>query len=341
MHLIIDRPGGSLTVRNACFCISGKDRKPKLFHPARVTAIVLQQYAMLSTAAAGLAARFQIPLCLLHPGYPATNIAPAAMAGIALLRRRQAICRGMPIPTVMACSWLRQKMEGQMANIRWLLTTQKKGVQLIRNAEKLFRKLTHHLPQYNQSIEMATGWLGAEAYWAGLYWKSISHSLANTKWFTSRQQQNCTDCLNPALNYAYALLRHTTEVQIIAFGLDPSMGLLHADGRDKQPLVYDLMEAWRPTVDKWLLEWMLTEPKADRWDATEQGMRLSKVGRKEIATLFFEKATAARGRGRTALTIKIGIATLALQQHLQQTHYEDLLKPIIVEQYGTTTTPHT
>jgi CRISPR-associated endonuclease Cas1 len=143
------------------------------------------------------------------------------------------------------------------------------------------------------------------------------------------------------LNYAYALLRHLAEAEVLSLGLDPSLGLLHSDGRGKQPLLYDLMEVWRPMVDRWLLEWLLANPAANRWQQTQQGMRLSKEGRKEIASLFFEKAMASRGRGRKALSAQIGQECLSLQKHLQQTPYDELLTSFIENYHGKATPPRT
>lgn len=63
--------------------------------------------------------------------------------------------------------------------------------------------------------------------------------------------------VNPAnalLNYLYALLEAETTLACSAAGLDPGIGVLHADRRERASLSLDIMEAVRPTVDNYLLD---------------------------------------------------------------------------------------
>lgn len=62
--------------------------------------------------------------------------------------------------------------------------------------------------------------------------------------------------VNPAnamLNYLYALLEAESRLAALALGLDPALGLMHADQRWRDSLACDLMEPIRPMVDVWLL----------------------------------------------------------------------------------------
>jgi hypothetical protein len=58
------------------------------------------------------------------------------------------------------------------------------------------------------------------------------------------------------LNYLYALLEAETRLALLQVGLDPGMGILHADLRARDSLACDLMEIVRPDVDTYLLEWL-------------------------------------------------------------------------------------
>ncbi len=63
--------------------------------------------------------------------------------------------------------------------------------------------------------------------------------------------------VNPAnalLNYLYALLEAETSLACSAAGLDPGIGVLHADRRERASLSLDIMEAVRPDVDTYLLD---------------------------------------------------------------------------------------
>lgn len=55
--------------------------------------------------------------------------------------------------------------------------------------------------------------------------------------------------LNGLLNYGYAVLRAATARAVMAAGLHPSLGLMHANRGNALVLVDDLMEPFRPLVD--------------------------------------------------------------------------------------------
>jgi CRISPR-associated protein Cas1 len=62
-----------------------------------------------------------------------------------------------------------------------------------------------------------------------------------------------TDPTNATLNYLYALLETETTVACRAVGLDPGMGIIHADAPARSSLALDVMEAGRPAVDRYVI----------------------------------------------------------------------------------------
>src|SRR5882762_3125326 len=74
--------------------------------------------------------------------------------------------------------------------------------------------------------------------------------------------------VNPAnaiLNYLYALLESETRLAIAAVGLDPALGLLHADTKWRDNLACDLMEPVRPQIDAYLLDWIMRGVMRREW----------------------------------------------------------------------------
>jgi hypothetical protein len=65
---------------------------------------------------------------------------------------------------------------------------------------------------------------------------------------------------NAILNYCYALLENEARLAAAAIGLDPGMGMQHVDTSNRDSLACDIMEAVRPSVDAWLLNWITQEP---------------------------------------------------------------------------------
>jgi CRISPR-associated protein Cas1 len=56
--------------------------------------------------------------------------------------------------------------------------------------------------------------------------------------------------LNGLLNYGYAILRAATARAVMAAGLHPSLGLMHSNRGNPMVLVDDLMEPFRPIIDR-------------------------------------------------------------------------------------------
>jgi CRISPR-associated protein Cas1 len=56
--------------------------------------------------------------------------------------------------------------------------------------------------------------------------------------------------VNAMLNYAYAILQSEIQIDLVAHGYDPRLGIMHNPQRREEPaLVFDFMESHRPKVD--------------------------------------------------------------------------------------------
>lgn len=70
---------------------------------------------------------------------------------------------------------------------------------------------------------------------------------------------------NAMLNYLYALLESESRLALAALGLDPGIGVLHVDSPSRDSLACDLMEAIRPRVDAYVLDWITRQPLRREW----------------------------------------------------------------------------
>lgn len=91
----------------------------------------------------------------------------------------------------------------------------------------------------------------ARRYWQ-LYFPAIGWSA------TRRDRKEDTEP-NKMLNYGYTVLGALCHRSLIIHGLTPSLGVKHMPRYRSTPLVFDLMESFRPMVDMMLAEF-LTEP---------------------------------------------------------------------------------
>jgi CRISPR-associated endonuclease Cas1 len=75
--------------------------------------------------------------------------------------------------------------------------------------------------------------------------------------------RNATDPINALLNYLYRLVEAEGHLATLAVGLDPGMGVLHADMKGRASFVLDLIEAARPMAERHVLRLIRSHPL--RW----------------------------------------------------------------------------
>jgi CRISPR-associated protein Cas1 len=102
------------------------------------------------------------------------------------------------------------------------------------------------------------------------YWQAYASVIPECFDFhgrmTSSHQNNASDPVNLALNYAYGVLEGECRAAINTVGLEPSVGFLHETSvyQTKQSLVYDLQEPFRWLVDHAVLRMVLSRTLS--WD---------------------------------------------------------------------------
>ena len=130
----------------------------------------------------------------------------------------------------------------------------------------------------------------ANLYWAA--WSGVEPTFVNKdtervpeNWlrFEGRRSavnpgspRNASDPIGAMLNYSYKLLEAEAQLALIAVGLDPGMGILHADMRGRSSLVLDIIEASRPLAELHLLKLLEFQPLCWR-DFAEDGRGVVRV----------------------------------------------------------------
>ncbi|MBB3956047.1 type I-C CRISPR-associated endonuclease Cas1c [Novosphingobium sediminicola] len=111
---------------------------------------------------------------------------------------------------------------------------------------------------------------GIEGDCARLYFSVFNHLIRHDDAafaFVGRSRRPPLDRVNALLSFLYAILGHDCRSALEAVGLDPQVGLLHADRPGRASLALDLMEEMRPVL-------------ADR-------LALSLINRRQIAASDF------------------------------------------------------
>jgi CRISPR-associated endonuclease Cas1 len=184
----------------------------------------------------------------------------------ARLRRAQALANQSGAALEIMRQLMRAKLDGQQQLVRSKLANA--------TAADIIAKLEESLPTAESLDTVAR----IEAQAASAYWSAWSELPINfprqdvtrvpEHWRTFGMRKSlitgsprlATNPPNAILNYCYALLESETRLAATAVGLDPGMGMLHVDAPARDSLACDIMEAVRPSVDAWLLDWIMREP---------------------------------------------------------------------------------
>ncbi len=99
-----------------------------------------------------------------------------------------------------------------------------------------------------------------EARAAAIYWPTLFDGLPGFKGDTTTRKvfrrERFGDAPNNILNYGYAILRAIVARQLVASGMLPTFGIFHKNKYNAYCLADDIMEPYRPYVDKLVAELM-------------------------------------------------------------------------------------
>jgi CRISPR-associated endonuclease Cas1 len=197
-----------------------------------------------------------------HIDADGTVITVSAPTGLddARLRRAQALAYLSGLGLTIARDLIQAKLEGQLQVLERLPKAEQARAVI---AEAIAALAEVDSPTALRVVESRA----AAAYWAAWsrasvrfvtrdqnrvpeHWRSFGTRVSP---LTSSPRMAANPA-NAVLNYLYATLESETRIALLTMGLDPGMGLLHADQPSRDSLACDVMEAIRPEVDTYVLE---------------------------------------------------------------------------------------
>jgi CRISPR-associated endonuclease Cas1 len=193
-------------------------------------------------------------------GTPILMSLPRAGIPATLRRNQTTVTLATPSGISIAIALIRAKIEGQAANLQWL------------GMRSAADEVLAYIDRLRSVRRGAVDLLGIEGMASVVYWKALSETPLQ---FGKRQAvpdhwrklgarhstitgtpRGAVTPGNALLNYLYGVLTSEITIALHAVGLDPMLGILHADKDDRASLAYDLMEPARPVLDRWLLRWL-------------------------------------------------------------------------------------
>ena len=129
-----------------------------------------------------------------------------------------------------------------------------------------------------------------EAQIARIYWQSLGGLVPEAFHFENRSRRPAEDMFNAALNYLYGMLYNVVEGAVFAAGMDPYLGIVHADEYNKPTLAFDFIEPFRVWADELLVQLCREERlEAGHFDVLaegKEGLRLNKNGKRLLVPAF-------------------------------------------------------
>jgi len=261
---------GHLVFRDGIGAVRREGRLPRVRHGLR-RLVVVGSDGMVSLAALRWLADQDAAFVMLdRNGSVLATTGPVRTAD-ARLRRAQALAQQSGIALRIARELIEQKLIGQERLAREKLADC--------SAADTIARIRADVSSADsmQEIRLLEA-NAAYAYWSAWHNIPIMFSKVDLRrvpdhWLTfgsrvsplSASPRLAVNPTNAILNYLYALLESETRLSAAAAGLDPALGLLHADTQWRDNLACDLMEPVRPQVDAYLLDWITNGLMRREW----------------------------------------------------------------------------
>ena len=292
MQIVLDTRGMQMSVRNNCFLFE-TEADSRIVHPSRIGSILITAACRISSPALILAAVNQIPVIMCDfAGRPQVRTWSPRFINTSKLRRDQYRFATTPQSADWANMITRLKIEGQKDNLRYIANrkpalqtgTEKAICSIDLMIEDIQQKTSNSIGERKKQI------LFMEAYAASQYWQLFGKVLPAPFTFSNRIKKQPPDGFNACINYLYGMLRNQVETAVLSFGLDPAIGIMHRDGYKMPSLVFDLMEPFRPVIDRLLITSVIQgEFGDDAFQINDESLLITKAGRKQIIGLFVKK----------------------------------------------------
>lgn len=279
----VGRDGARVHVSKGRLIVSGADGLPLVSIPRRaVSRIVLTGAVGLSAGARSWALRNDVDVIFLsrHGGYLGRLSAPRDTANARRLLTQAAFADDAEARLPLARAIVRAKMRHQVSVLH--RTGRRDGGVDVAGACALIRSQAASADDATDTDEL----MGLEGAASSAYFDCLSRLVPEDVAFHGRSRRPPKDLANAAFSYAYAILLAECTGALLAAGLEPSLGVLHASTDKRPSLSLDLMEEFRPLlVDRTVMALLRSRrlrPEHATVSGDGEGVWLDKDGKKVL-----------------------------------------------------------
>lgn len=183
-----------------------------------------------------------------------------------------------------SCVLIDAKLKGQARLLRSAALQRFDCRKHLLNTARSVESIREQIPG-SKGLDQLRGYEGAAAR---LFFGAYQQLFAPILGFEGRKRRPPPDPVNVMLSLSYTLL-HVRAVQLAhAAGLDPMLGFLHEPVHGRESLACDLVEPWRPCIERWVWEqFKCHEFREERFQIQADGScLLDKTGRAQFYPAF-------------------------------------------------------
>ena len=311
MMLVLDSKGAKLSRKGACFC-ARRLGETKEIAAAAVTKILIGQAVSVTSDALMLAASEGIPVFFLDgQGNPYGAFDSFETAGNARLRRKQALLAQTRAGVELSKYFLCAKIDGRIRLLKKLKAKRSgQKAQTLADAILLQEAYVKNIQaESGENVAAVRDRLqGLEGTAGRAYFGTLSALLPAADSFAGRSFRPAKDRFNAMLNYAYGILYAQVKRAAMLAGLDPYMGVMHADAYNKPAFVFDAVEMFRHYAEETVFL-LFSGRKASRemFDERDGGVFLNGEGRRLLIPAYYNKMEEMTGYGKRRVKVETEI----------------------------------
>jgi CRISPR-associated protein Cas1 len=290
MEITVESKGSKIFKRNNIFRIKRQDNEEVKISYTQVKSFVLYPGVDITTDAINLALEKNVDIHFVDDyGMPVGRIWNNKFGSTSLIRREQCKVFSTIEGSEIGKEFILKKVKAYAEHLKELAYEGDK----INDIEKFTQCIidTVGIPNDIRNVVMAY-----EGNIGKIYLSCISEKLPEKYKFNGRSLGG-KDYYNSLLNYSYGMLYRICEIEIVKAGLDPFMGIFHADSYNKKSFLFDFIESFRPNASKIVYDFI--KKKYIRSTHFQEDFKLTTEGRVEISRFFkknFEKKRVYEGK---------------------------------------------
>ena len=242
MEIFIETNGTGISKQKESFCIKNDDNR-YILSSEKIESIIFEAEGSITIGAIKLAFEKDIPIVISDKyGNIMGQFYKINSFKSGELRKKQYCFCSSTEGFELSKKWIIQKIINNKKHLETLLKRRKKDI----NDLDIFDFYIESIKNINVlSSENINKIMGYEGNSARIYFKIISTLLENQWQFSKREHQNAKEPYNIVLNYLFGILYRKLDGLLLKEGLDTTIGIIHKEGPNKLPLLYDFIEKYR------------------------------------------------------------------------------------------------